>query len=116
MTMGEMIQKIYDTTTGSVKTLRRIGNISGNGKISCTSIPNYTSLTTSNFLLVYMSGTSTISGKGGLPVGYNSNGTLNFIYDASTGVLQITSGCVWTASDSTARNTTNIVVCVYCLS
>ena len=116
MTMGEMIQKIYDNTTKSIKTLRRVGNISGNGTISCTSIPNYRSLTTSNFLLVYMSGTSTISGKGGLPIGYNSNGTLAFTYTASTGVLKITSGCVWIASDSTAQNTTNIVVCVYCLS
>ena len=104
------------STANAVKTLRRVGNISGNGSISCTSVPNYKSLTKSNFLLTYVSGSSTISGKGGLPVGYNSNGTLNYSYNASTGTLSISSGCVWIASDSTAKNTTNIVVTVYCLS
>ena len=109
MTMGEMIEKLYDTCVVKSSKAKLIGSITGSGTINITEITDdYANLTNENFIIsiTTMPGITTSGSQSGSRVyGKGSGFTVTKSYDASTGILSV-SGLVQTiyAWDASGRN------------
>ena len=90
MTMGEMVQEIYNATASTTPKGKIVGTVTGSGTINISkTIEKFSKLSSSNFLIVITQAPYTNAGEdnGGYCLADGCQPSLS--YNASTGVISI---------------------------
>lgn len=122
MTIGEMIEKIYDSTVNNKPTSIMVGSITGSGTINIKNLTDdYANKTESNFIIDVTKSPSVITSDA-TNASYKSKATgftVSKSYNSSTGVLTISglSQVISLVNASTNQNrqtvTQNLTASVY---